>query len=217
MGKLISNKDKNNRISNFIKFLKYLKPYRKNMTFAVSSGVFHHLFAISTSAVCAYMVGLAANGELSESAKYFFIILGIIVVLRAIMYYSEMWFAHEVAFHILADFRTKMYEAVERVSPAILLNMRSGQLASTLMSDVEILEWFFAHTFGTMLVATIVPVIVLIFLGILNWMLALLMLFFIAIVVMIPLLLQKKRIYRAKMFERNLQMLTLKLLKEYRD
>ena len=34
------------------------------------------------------------------------------------------------------------FDAIERVSPAILLNMRSGQLASTLMSDVELLEWF---------------------------------------------------------------------------
>ena len=43
---------------------------------------------------------------------------------------------------VLADFRIRLFDAIERVSPAILLNMRSGQLASTLMSDVELLEWF---------------------------------------------------------------------------
>ena len=59
----------------------------------------------------------------------------------------EMWLAHDVAFKVLADFRVMLFSAIERVSPAILLNMRSGQLASTLMSDVEILEWFFCSFF----------------------------------------------------------------------
>lgn len=188
---MLENK-KDNRIINFFKFTKYLKPYKKSMSLAIGSGVLHHLFAISTSAFCAYMVGLTAKGELNNNHKYFFTILAIIVTLRAIMYYSEMWFAHEAAYNILSDFRIKLYDAVERVSPAILLNMRSGELVSTLMSDVEVLEWFFAHTFGTALVAIIVPLIVLIYLGTINWILALIVLFFVIMVTLVPFFMQKK-------------------------
>ena len=66
----------------------------------------------------------------------------ICIAVRVATYYAEMYIAHDVAFKILADFRISLFNALERVSPAILLNMRSGQLAATLMSDVEILEWF---------------------------------------------------------------------------
>ncbi|HWQ42176.1 MAG TPA: ABC transporter ATP-binding protein [Desulfosporosinus sp.] len=180
------------RLSSFKLLIKYLKLYRKGMFLAVSSGVFNHVFLISIYALCAYMAGLVAMGTLRGLEIRFFIVLGILALLRAMMYYSEMWFAHEVAYSIFADFRILLYKAVERATPAILLNMRSGQLASTLMSDVEVLEWFFAHTFGTMLVALIVPVIVLAFLSTLNWVLALIMLFFIVIAVFIPFWLRKK-------------------------
>ncbi|MCR4435079.1 MAG: ABC transporter ATP-binding protein [Clostridiales bacterium] len=185
-------KTESGRMSRFIKLFKYLKPYRRGMALAVGSGVLNHLLAISLSVVCAYMVGLVAKGAFHTVGATFFAVLGAIAVLRAGMYYAEMWFAHEVAYRILADFRILLYRAVERVAPAILLNMRSGQLASTLMSDVEVLEWFFAHTFGTMLVAFIVPAIVLAFLGILNWALAALLLLFILLVALVPFWMRKK-------------------------
>ncbi|MPW25562.1 ATP-binding cassette domain-containing protein [Alkalibaculum sp. M08DMB] len=192
MDSTITNKKGRTRSIGFIKLLKYLKSYRKGLGLAVTSGVLHHVFAISTSVVCAYIVGLIARDNLSGNGAAILMILGVLVVLRTLMYYGEMWFAHEVAYRILADFRIALYNAVERVSPGILLNMRSGQLASTLMSDVEVLEWFFAHTFGNMIVASIVTTIVLCFLAALNIYLAIIILFLIIIILSIPLLLQKK-------------------------
>lgn len=81
---------------------------------------------------------------------------------------------------------------IERVSPAILLNMRSGQLASTLMSDVEIMEWFFAHTFGSVLVAIITPLILMIILWQILPILDLVMLLFAVTAVIIPIWMKKK-------------------------
>lgn len=104
----------------------------------------------------------------------------------------EMWICHDVAFKVLADFRIQLFDSIERVSPAILLNMRSGQLASTLMGDVEIMEWFFAHTFGSVLVAIITPVILMIILWQILPILDLVMLLFAVTAVIIPIWMKKK-------------------------
>ena len=103
-----------------------------------------------------------------------------------------MWICHDVAFKVLADFRIQLFDSIERVSPAILLNMRSGQLASTLMGDVEIMEWFFAHTFGSVLVAIITPLILMIILWQILPILDMVMLLFVVVAVLIPIWMKKK-------------------------
>ncbi|WP_245779636.1 methyltransferase domain-containing protein [Desulfoscipio geothermicus] len=160
-------------LAGFAKLLVYLRPYWKGMAISVSSGTFHHLFAIAGTALAAYLVGLAATGGGREQIWPFLPVLALLVTLRVIMYFTDMYVAHEVAFRILVEFRIKIYQAVERVAPAYLLNMRSGQLASTLMADTEVLEWFFAHTAGSFLVAVLVSLVTLVMLGLVHWLLPL--------------------------------------------
>jgi len=160
-------------LAGFAKLLVYLRPYWKGMAISVSSGTFHHLFAIAGTALTAYLVGLAATGGGREQIWPFLPVLALLVTLRVIMYFTDMYVAHEVAFRILVEFRIKIYQAVERVAPAYLLNMRSGQLASTLMADTEVLEWFFAHTAGSFLVAVLVSLVTLGMLGLIHWLLPL--------------------------------------------
>lgn len=174
------------------KLIGSLKKHYGEMALAVASGVFNHLFTVSVSALCAYMVGLALEQKISHSWRTLFIALCVLILLRVVAYFFEMWFAHDVAFKVLADLRIMLLKAVERVSPAILLNMRSGQLASTLMSDVELLEWFFAHSFGSVFVAVIVSVILLAFLGWLHPVLPVIMLLFFAVLIFIPVARKKK-------------------------
>ncbi|MEW5954434.1 MAG: ABC transporter ATP-binding protein [Bacillota bacterium] len=156
------------------------------MGISVGSGTLHHLFAIISTAMAAYLVGLAAMGAEKEHILPLLPGVALLVILRVIMYFSDMWVAHEVAFRILVELRVKIYQAVERVSPAYLLNMRSGELASTLMSDIEVLEWFFAHTAGTMLVALLVSVITLIMLGFIHMLLPLVVIPWVILLFSVP-------------------------------
>ncbi|ACV61307.1 ABC transporter related [Desulfofarcimen acetoxidans DSM 771] len=160
-------------LTGFARLLLYLRPYWKGMAIAISSGTLHHLFAIAGATLAAYLVGLTAMGGGKEQILSLLPALVLLISLRVVMYFSDMWFAHEVAFRILVEFRIKIYQSVERVSPAYLLNRRSGELASTLMADIEVLEWFFAHTAGTFLVALLVSLITLGLLGCINWLLPL--------------------------------------------
>lgn len=133
-------------------------------------------------------MGLAIDGKLMQELNYVIAATIAAIIIRIVFYALEMWICHDVAFKVLADFRIQLFESIERVSPAILLNMRSGQLASTLMGDVEIMEWFFAHTFGSVLVAVITPVILWQILPILD----LVMLLFAVVAVIIPIWMKKK-------------------------
>ncbi len=160
-------------LAGFAKLMVYLRPYWKGMAISVSSGTLHHLFAIAGTALAAYLVGLAATGGGREQIWPLLPVLAVLVTLRVIMYFTDMYVAHEVAFRILVEFRIKIYQAVERVAPAYLLNTRSGQLASTLMADTEVLEWFFAHTAGSFLVAVLVSLVTLVMLGFIHLLLPL--------------------------------------------
>ncbi len=180
------------RIQNVFRLSKRLKPYGARIAGAVVSGVGHQLSIVAVSAICAYLTGLAIEGKLLERMPKMAALLGVAVTARVFFYFVEMWLAHDVAFKVLADFRIRLFHAIERVSPAILLNMRSGQLASTLMSDVELLEWFFAHSFGSILVAVIAPLILMIFLGFLYPALPLLLVLFLVVIVWIPVWMKKK-------------------------
>ncbi|NMA82846.1 MAG: ABC transporter ATP-binding protein [Epulopiscium sp.] len=174
------------KLEGFYGLLSYLKPYQKGMSLSIINGSLHHLLAILGPALGAYLVGVAVGGgERSEVVKYL-PLLGVLVAGRVLMYYSDMWFAHEVAFRILVDFRVKLYGAIERVAPAYLLKRRSGELAATLMADAEVLEWFFTHTAGAFLVAVIVPFITLGILFQTHWILPLVLLPFIIILFSIP-------------------------------
>ncbi len=186
------NKKEQYRFNSLLKLLTHLRQHYIGMICAVVCGIFNHLFTIAVSALCAYMVSLALERDLMQNWKTLLVSLGVLILLRVISYFAEMWFAHDVAFKVLADLRILLLDAIERVSPAILLNMRSGQLASTLMSDVELLEWFFAHSFGSVFVAAAVSVALLLFLGLLHPVLPVIMLFFFVVLLFIPFAMKKK-------------------------
>ncbi|MEW5919668.1 MAG: ABC transporter ATP-binding protein [Bacillota bacterium] len=183
----------NTRLSGFMPLLKYLKSYRTGMFLAVLAGALSHFAGIGGSAMGAYLVSLSAIGEKSISdLTSLIIVLGCLVTARAVMRYSEMWIAHEVAFKILVDFRIMLYKTVEKIAPAYMTNVRSGEMASTLMADVELLEWFFAHTAGSVVVALIVPSITLIALGMIHWLLPIVLIPWIIVIFIVPLWLRKK-------------------------
>lgn len=175
-----------------LKLAGMLKAYTVPMTVTIVCGILNHLAAVSVSVLCAYIVSLALTGQLVQRYFMLLLILCALIVLRVVFYFSEMWLAHFIAFKVLAKFRINLLEAIERVSPAILLGLRSGQLATTLMSDVELLEWFFAHSFGSLIVAVAVTAILLIFLGSIHMILPLILLVFLVIIVEIPFLMKRQ-------------------------
>jgi ATP-binding cassette, subfamily C, bacterial CydCD len=118
--------------------------------------------------------------------------LGLIVPLAAILRWTDSWISHDLAYRLLAELRIRLYQLLDPLAPAYLIRRRSGDLVSTLLGDVELIELFYAHTISPLFVAILVPGGVLIALGVLAPGLAVVLVPFIVGVALTPMLAAKQ-------------------------
>jgi len=109
-------------------------------------------------------------------------------VLAALLHWFESWLAHDMAFRMLAQMRIKLFSQLERLAPAFMIRHRSGDLINLATHDVEMVEYFFAHTITPVFVAILVPSSVLLLLASFSWTLAAALLPFILLVFLMPVL-----------------------------
>ncbi|WP_025772486.1 ABC transporter transmembrane domain-containing protein, partial [Thioalkalivibrio sp. HK1] len=120
------------------------------------------------------------------------IILAIIAPLAGILHWLESWLAHDMAFRMLADMRIALYRKIDRLAPAWLVRRHSGDLVATATGDVELVEYFFAHTVAPFFVAVLVPAAVIGTLWHFGMPLALALLPFLALVAISPFLARRR-------------------------
>ena len=99
------------------------------------------------------------------------LIVGLIIasgILRGILRYFEQYSNHYIAFKILAIIRHHVYNALKRLAPAKLDTKQKGDIISTVTSDIEMLEVFYAHTMSPVLIAIITQVTILLFIGFIS-------------------------------------------------
>ena len=77
-------------------------------------------------------------------------------IARGVFRYAERLTSHNVTFRLLARLRTWFYQALEPLAPARLMQYRSGDLLSRIVSDVETLENFYVRVVSPPLVAVLV-------------------------------------------------------------
>ena len=97
-----------------------------------------------------------------------------------------------MAFRLLAQMRIALFQKLDRLAPAYLLRRRSGDLVSIATQDIELIEYFFAHTVAPAFVAVLIPSLVLGTLFYFAPLLALVLLPFLALVFFSPFLLRKR-------------------------
>jgi ATP-binding cassette, subfamily B, bacterial len=112
----------------------------------------------------------------------------IVAPLAGLLHWLESWIAHDAAYRLLHDMRMDLYWKLESLAPAYLVRRRSGDLVSVATQDVELVEYFFAHTVAPAFVAILVPLAVLITLGLHDAVLALVLLPFLAVGLLSPVL-----------------------------
>lgn len=181
-----------NMARNLAALVAAMKPYALEMLLTIASSFLKYMSMIGIAALTSYMVGLAMQQRLAEGFPVLFPLLLACIVLRAVLYYSEMWLGHDVAFRAIRDFRLALYDKVEALAPAYLLREQTGRLGQTLVSDVEVLELFMAHTFGAFIVAIIVTVVIFAVLVNISPLLAVLMLVIAVVLGVVPYLMKKK-------------------------
>jgi ATP-binding cassette subfamily C protein len=71
--------------------------------------------------------------------------------------YLEGLVSHVAAYKLLADMRGGLFQALRRLAPARLLDRQKGDILSVAVSDIETIEFFFAHTIGPLFTIILLP------------------------------------------------------------
>ena len=113
--------------------------------------------------------------------------MAVCAVVRGLMRYAEQYMNHNVAFRLLALFRSKAFAAMRRLAPAKLDGRGKGDLIALITTDVELLEIFFAHTISPVVIAVVTTMAFAVVLGVLNpWFVPLLVVMHLIVGVLLP-------------------------------
>lgn len=77
-------------------------------------------------------------------------------VVVALAAWRESWVSHDLAYGLIGVLRGRVFAALRRALPSRRRHRRTGDLVTTVMADIETLEWLYAHTVAQALSAVLV-------------------------------------------------------------
>lgn len=110
-------------------------------------------YLIATASLCALaaigvLTALGVGGAVVHGTwppAVWWVALGTLVLLRTFLTWREMDVSHALAYRVLARLRMALFDAYSRSVPG-QRREHSGRAASVAMTDIEKLEFFYAHT-----------------------------------------------------------------------
>ena len=75
--------------------------------------------------------------------------------------YVEGVVSHAGAYKLLASMRVALFEKIRALAPACLMDRQKGDILNIAVSDIETVEFFFAHTIGPLFTVIILPCVTL--------------------------------------------------------
>ena len=135
------------------------------MLAAILFGVIGYLCAIFITILSAMAVLKGMGMAVPMSFEHLLILIGLCALSRGILRYIEQASNHYIAFKLLALIRHQVFMKLRTLAPAKLEGRNSGDLVSLITSDIELLEVFYAHTISPIMIAILVSLIMIGFIG----------------------------------------------------
>lgn len=136
------------------RLLRVLRPLARLMTVSAASRVINQGLGVAIPAIAASMlVGFGAD----SSFERFFFLLAALAMIKGAFRYTEQFTGHAVAFRLLSELRTDTYRRIVPLAPAGLEDDRTGDLVNRVISDIDRVEPFYAHTIAPFVSALAVP------------------------------------------------------------
>ncbi|MEM7407559.1 MAG: ABC transporter ATP-binding protein [Pseudomonadota bacterium] len=137
-------------------------PYRVKLVLTFVFGITRVAALIGVGVLSALVVAAVKQEEPFEVFLWW---LALAAPVAGIVHWLESWVAHDMAFRMLAEMRVALFKKFDELAPAYLTRRRSGDLVAMATHDVEMVEYFFAHTIAPAFVAILVPATVIVTLG----------------------------------------------------
>ncbi len=167
--------------------LAFVGSERLRLTLTFIFGVSRVVSFIGVGVLSALVVARIAN---SEPWSGLLVWLAITAPLAGVLHWLESWFAHDMAFRLLARMRVSLFDKIDSLAPAYLLRRRTGDLSAMATQDIETIESFYAHTVAPAFVAVLTPAVVIGVLVWFGWPMAVALVPFLAIVAFSPVMLR---------------------------
>lgn len=132
-----------------------VKPLFPWMIVAIFLGVLGYLAAIALVPLAFDALLTILQSPSLFSLKTAFILMVVASISRGFLRYGEQYCNHTIAFRLLALIRHEVFEKLAKLAPAKLEGKDKGALISTVTSDIELLEVFYAHTISPIVIAFI--------------------------------------------------------------
>ena len=137
--------------------------------------------SIGLMASAAYIVATAALHPPLAALQVAIVGVRFFGIARGGFRYLERTLAHQVTLRLLARLRVWFYRGLEPLSPARLVQVRSGDLLSRVVADIETLELFYLRVVAPAAVALLVAALMAVFVGRFNAHLAAVLIAFLAL------------------------------------
>ena len=134
--------------------MKVILPWKGKLTATFLLGVLRVVAFIGVGVLGADRAGAEARATWPQSLA---IALPLVAPLSGVLHWLESWLAHDMAFRLLAEMRIDAFRKLDALAPAYLVRRRTGDLMALATHDIELVEYFFAHTVAPAFVAILVP------------------------------------------------------------
>jgi ATP-binding cassette, subfamily B, bacterial len=134
-----------------------IMPWKGRLTATFTFGVLRVLTFIGVGALSALVVLALKNGQ---PYGHWLWALAFVAPITGLLHWLESWIAHDMAFRLLAEMRIDAFRKLDALAPAYLVRRRTGDLMALATHDIELVEYFFAHTVAPAFVAILVPAVV---------------------------------------------------------
>src|SRR5262249_14995030 len=178
-----------NWIGLVVALMKVIMPWRGRLAVTFTLGVLRVVAFIGVGVLSALAVLALKRG--TPYAGFLWGRPGL-APLSGVLHWLESWIAHDMAFRLLSEMRIDVFHKLDALAPAYLVRRRTGDLMALATHDVELIEYFFAHTVAPAFVAILVPAVVLVVLASVSAWIALPLLPFRLAVGLSPFLMRKR-------------------------
>ncbi len=167
-------KEKAKHESPYKGIFRFASEKKEQLTFSVILSVLSSIFGIVPYIAVAVLLQSALEGRLTMEWA---VLLPVIALcgffLKHWLYAKSTLCSHKVAYEIIKNIRVAVMRKMSRVSMGTVQSKSSGEFKQLIMDDADRLEVPIAHAIPEMIASTLVPVLVILYLLLIDWRMAL--------------------------------------------
>ena len=142
------------------RLLRIAAPVKRTLAVSTLASILGNLAQMGIMGFGALLL-LRCAGWVEGSPWVFAGLMALSALLIVLGRYVEGVVSHAGVYKLLASMRVALFEKIRTLAPACLMDRQKGDILNIAVSDIETVEFFFAHTIGPLFTVIILPCVTL--------------------------------------------------------